>query len=1808
MQLTRPRSWEDLLDALLSHEDERSDFAVQVLSSERLKRVLSKPIPALGPISANSKTAFDTTTATVPPSTSLYSIDEVKSDALWLSKQTDLEEVEALRLAVLEWQYRPESRLEHGLSDAEIASLRDALGADYLDRQTRSHPGACRRDDTAFDSQNARRARLLVRYLRQQVTIFRMHKEMVGMSLLPDEAKIPSSHLQSLVTEVTQNMHETPSQSVVERYTGAIMSQLERLRAGQEWDLREPGIFSVQDISQTTSLQTIAELLDTLLLIARSSPGPFQTTSLIDWLHFMLSETFFGTFTSELEEQQLAIESIQLSASLVTATLLAPASSITSLATAGSSGSLLRPNESAEVFFDPLAASELHELIVSLARHNNAHAGPAALSWAVILQQIRSLASQAKEHRETHSTPRAVEGTATFDTATGRRGSSGSSVSLQQSIFEDVWETISNNHPTEGIEKSDPADQLLDLAVAGCQVFEYIIHLSKHIRQQPAVLSAYKLQTLQELVAVSFTSLGYAPESVSAQLALMSKMPITGPILFDPCLELLANSDLLEGFYDTAASRFPYEALPFLKFSRALARTNVFQEGTHYVEYRMNNLTTFTQVANECVDFNTIREDENANLVMLSNTVNMLNLSQSQTLMLEYTTSSQQLNSTIPAETVGQVISESSPPVIRWQHNFSGLAYVGKLLELYHSRLASTALSPLESPEEVIAEIVSLAATLLHTILNTATTGSVGKAHQHCNRILDDLSSHLNTGTDFSSYVFKILEQELQSFRRRATPTFDTRVLVACLDFAVVFTSIRPSQVWSSINRSSLFGRHTSSGLMLPLISAVEIPQGNFDFLEKCTQLYQALIESAVTRRHPDTSLGKRSGTETNVNPSVIQRVQGPCIMASTEAMFAVFQQIQGWTFTFRDQFARINSSIAKSFADILCFNFNFGDSIKSNLGINNAFSEAANFLTSALRPGLIDGVQSKPIVQYLFAAGCGNERTTRQGVGDRLNLKSMLSLSILLIRFGMLQDLTLSATEMHVFNALPAIARILQFYPSCRPTCLTLMHSTITYVDRHQPSSLLRQFGSVSCLDFIHLIKHIDQQSHSTRARDEIWRLLSLLVKSTQQWVATLILTGSLPDDPRQHKCRDETSKSLRGKTFLQTVIEKLGDIDATSPVVAISMLQFVSQAQSCWPWVTDDLGSSNNFFNNLVSYVAKIRSPTNDEVQSSLQNAIAVQVTELSTTHLHYSKVNQDQAAIKTFTPLFDWLSLNAIEVSSYKTSLHTNLRKNFPAKYTGLVVSNIRRTGLIERRYGPNFFYDVDFGGRLFAYDPHWNGGQNKTADQSFSAEFRRANTNLSLVDSELALLQSLHHFCVEHCRLFIREREDQTILARIISHCLRANAEVFSPEPVFETLLQTRADLSLALLRQLLVADAKGSSLSNLLEPAWIAVRAQNRTYGEAIVNGDLVYWRSMLSNLVMIVNYHDKRVPKPTVLPGTNTALVVLDPANVIFLEIATTIVAEGFKTVVSALQEQQLNGPGADANKENLVGLRDVLLLLTLFQAILRLPLLAQFSTELSERLASSGVTSSCLLLYSWSHLLGKSEPADQPNYADLSVQFLVSLSSLPLVAEELAVEGALNRLSTSKTTESLLRTRGGVSHVDQRPNCGPLYRIWASGLLPLCLNLLHAVGGVIAAEISGFLNQFPNQLVRASTSFMIGPQSRKEGTDVLTFLKASESSTLALISHILSSYRDAGASAAVEPTAISPLIGYDEHRKAIMEDLSNNLALKPVVRKGLTIATNERELEWQNSAKGDMLDAKIVKENRIALAALRREEDYDEK
>lgn len=120
-----------------------SPHAARILS---IPQLLTSPVPILPKPSSQASTDFESRTAAINVTSSPgapYSLDEIKEDSSWLSRRLDLDEIECLRIALLEWQTRPIAQLRDGLSETEAASLRDALGSeDYgLGRSDTPGPG-----------------------------------------------------------------------------------------------------------------------------------------------------------------------------------------------------------------------------------------------------------------------------------------------------------------------------------------------------------------------------------------------------------------------------------------------------------------------------------------------------------------------------------------------------------------------------------------------------------------------------------------------------------------------------------------------------------------------------------------------------------------------------------------------------------------------------------------------------------------------------------------------------------------------------------------------------------------------------------------------------------------------------------------------------------------------------------------------------------------------------------------------------------------------------------------------------------------------------------------------------------------------------------------------------------------------------------------------------------------------------------------------------------------------------------------------------------------------------------------------------------------------------------------------------------------------------------------------------------------------------------------------------------------------------------------------------------------------------------
>ena len=1803
------------------------------LSTREAGSLLSKPFNGFPPQSSDTKSAFQTKTAAInvsPSTKGQYDIEQIKEDALCLSKHAQIDEVAALRIIVQEWQQRPTLQLRACYSEAELASVKDATGPGSMDANALDGDisGLGEGSLDIFDARRRARQYLLhieerqgllvvSKYLRQSalaksIAVSRGNDAIDGKARTPVVEELG----QSLLSQEKDHFHQQQADPFVVAGVEAIQKKLEGLEAGSGWSTNTNGQEEVEESWIHANLHEISLIMDLLLCHVRFGSRVLNSSTMLAWLRLMADYNFFAGFQAQSPAQIQLITKIQTSVSLTTLVFFDISNAMSAIVAGGED---LQNNQQIGdpwcYFFDVHSVTDIHAIMFTAAKGLILQASPAVFAWGVILWIIREIGLGAKASREGQHIQRAIDQHGSPDP--GRRLSGSSASSLQQSVFEDVLDQVR----LVGYE-DDPITDLMHNAMDGTKVFDIIGSLALQAHAEIPLEDYLKNVILQDLLVVALEPLGYVSDLVAAQLALLSGPELTAdkrsqdtrfPVA-SVRTQFLNNRFLMENVFEVALARFPYETLPFLELCKALSGPPFNADaGLPTILAQLRSVDTFTQaMENKFSAYHTIREDENANLVSLDRSLGMLDTNHQD--LLEANPHQQESLSTyvIPAHTTGQVISEERPIVIMWYHQYSVLSYIGKLLQQY--QLGKLELSrSLESSELVVVESISLLTKLVRGSLQAENTNiSKTQRIENAIAILNEAGDGLEDDQDIISIVLELAEQEIQGMRYRKNSDRSLDQSVACIDFMTAVVEVAPSRIWTAVSRRSLFDGSGSDGMLLRIIGGVEAASGDFPLLEKVVSFYSTLVQDAVTHaveRAPSRTQADNSRLMASGQASAPQHLMQTSLLAFTEMMFEALQDSQNWKFTSSVLHMHIIADIMETFSRILVYVYNIDDNTRLDHKITRVVAAAAEYVTDTFngrQDGDGDGDSSEmldnntntmPLFRILIAglsrpAGNIERNVFRASVRQTL---ATLSLCLNLNRTANLNGKT-CPLQRQLYDFFPILVRLAVLDESFRKQSLELMHQLVRDSSSDEAGSLLGRLGSDSSRSLLNVLAALDQQqAPGSMTKIAIWELLTSLVGSHQQWFAVLVLTGTSPQ--RSIKDSSLESSELRAGSFLDTAFDRLSDIAKLSPLEAATLLRFVNAAQQNWAWTTSRLHGHPEVFTSVMNFVGRI-DITNPTRRSHL-NQIAALAADLSAVYLHYIRSIRDVSVMKKIIPAFNWLTIHAIGVSGYNSSLQANLRKNFAAKFPSCGLPNFKRTQMTPIHYGQNFLYDIRLADQLLSFDPSWKKGQ----DQGFEAEFRRANINMSLVQSEIALLQSFKTLCMEHASFFVKDREIQKKLAHVAQNCLKANAQVYPSEQIFESLYQTRVELALALTQCLVHSKAKGAEVVSLLSVTWDAIRFRNITYEAAAANNDLPCQRSLLTILLLALQFHlDKRSKAQTTPQNAFTPVANADQSAPLILDTTSHVIPQGFVSLTSILHEQSQRSSTAETNKDGIVGARDFVLLLSLLQTTVRLPLLPQITSQLSSAINNSGMAESCFLLYSWSHMLtrskNKSDPPSTPIYADLALRILVSLSSLPAVAEDLAVEGILSRLSTARVTQVLQSSSDGVSPFDKRgPQFQALYSLWSTGILPLCLNLLHSVGRAMAAEITDFMNQFPSQLSLASTVFSY------KSNELLGLAIAKEATSLALISHISYEYRTAGASAGVDAMEIAHLKGYDEHKKALAEDIEELIARPASLRARLAASDQQEEV----ALKDGRLEKMVIDELRDAVICLRGGEAEDE-
>lgn len=888
---------------------------------------------------------------------------------------------------------------------------------------------------------------------------------------------------------------------------------------------------------------------------------------------------------------------------------------------------------------------------------------------------------------------------------------------------------------------------LTSSAVESCRVFDVIYPLVNQLESvsppgDGAFITTLVRVEFLELIHSGVEFLDYIPDIVSAALHLIAQptFSLNGATIphterCDPRTVFLQDSVLMDRIFNIAKARFPFETLPFLKICRALAGSHLFaEEGLPFVAQQLQSMETYTQVVHPGFQgYRPIREDENANFVSLLQPLDMSEVSPGGPHMeasMELTTTSEL--SVVPVETLGQVINESKPAVIMWNHQYNCLSFLGRWLE----QETKSAASAQETDEETITEIIGLLADLVASAddISRSTGFETG-----AKRILEMASDGLDNYGDIISVIFDIFERSLHDIGGQAGPNQNLERIISCSRFVDALVKVIPGRVWPFLARSSLLASDGKVGMLATIVTGVEASSGDFSFLLCSIQLLQSLVDDAITHsavRKTSGNVNAKSQHIPEYTAGIPSHAMRNCILSYVRTMVEVYNSNSSWRFNDSEQQLQINTSLTMTFRDILYYSYGVSDDDDLDSKIPGVFSTSAQYLLNILRPTSNTGLPFNPILRIILDGVQAQLVTTNIRILSlRVSMvRAALKLAETLIQTGNLTKSPLSPLERQLFCASPALIRLYALDIDYRRPVITLLELLISYASleaKQEPPSLLGHLGAESCCHFLDLLSNFDRPFTDLSLRAEIWDLLMTIVSKRQQWLAVYILTGSSPRDVLKGN-DGKDAPTMKRTPFLATSLNLLSSIDSIPLQVAASALNFVAKSQEHWPpWAKPVVRNHKDFFPKTVNYVSKLKMHQSPDTDLCYNTKIASLMAEICAISLHSAKEAWDMAFFRTIIPLVSWFSENAVQVEGYNASLHSILRRNFVEKYPGCKLSDIKKTSLERPELGGGYFYDVELGSKMFGYDFAWT----SRGKGGYAEEVRRANLNLSLVEAQV-----------------------------------------------------------------------------------------------------------------------------------------------------------------------------------------------------------------------------------------------------------------------------------------------------------------------------------------------------------------------------------------------------------------------------------------------------------------------------------------
>ncbi|CAF9902868.1 MAG: hypothetical protein HETSPECPRED_000039 [Heterodermia speciosa] len=1836
-------SWKSTYTVLSQIKGALNDsFLQKHLTSSHARHILSTPFTPFDRPTSQSKSSLETKTSAInvsPSPQGRYDIKQIQEDTLWLSKETQIDEVTALRIIILEWQSRPISKLLLGGPAESTAALNPVLGGNSLRlSQSLKLVGGSTQSNgksTFSNDTEARRTRLLKLYLSERRYIIKTSEYVVFAALCQGASAGGKENPQEAITWIKdlgnailsiwniQELSKNTRRNFFVSAAAALQTRVDSLEKGSGWFKGEEFQEELELVWAESQLLEMTNILQLMLILLESTTDLPRSDAFLAWFRFMGTFAFFETFEPLYPGYQQTFSlPLQSLSSLVSLAMLQVPSALELLSQLSSTTiAIADAAEETPYLLNLSVVNEANNIFVESASVCLINASLAVLAWGVIMQTMRESALVSKGSRELRQSQRAVDkysSTEMSDTDSGEtfsqqqagsvaRHSSAGNDTSQQAFLEEMLDRIMDTTLDQ-----DPISYLAKSAVDGSHVLVVVTALAVDFctpfgGEHAGKVGLMMRKVLMDLIRATLDWIAYQPELLLATLAVLTgsepywdlwERPL-GTQIPEPADLFLTDEIFVRRLLVPAQNRFPHESLPFLKLCRALARsTYSSSEKTSPFWHKILSIDAFTcELPSDFKNYELIREDEDANYIQLtedfslvsyrSGTSSMQN-SKSLRMSRALTSSSQSSCLQIISKgTPGRVVSEARPFVVLWRWEYHLLEYMGKVLKLasLNDNMSLNSITTLHS-RDVVAEIIDLINTMMMSSLRfDPPTLSSQNNVEAARSIIENVSDGLDRNGDLITVVLSIFEDEL--YRRRKVSEIESAgdILVRCIQFVFTILPVVPDRVWPFLGRSGLLGIDGDESQLSNIVTAIEMATGQYDFLLGCVHVYERLVEDAtihaVSRKTP-SKVVTRFGGEAKLGTGVSQAAMRKILLAFTQSMLDVFLSNMHWKFVDQNERLEINSRLCTIFEGILCHCYAIDDSTPPSQKLTESLAPSADYLVDTFLSPNVD-INVNPLL-HIFTEGLITPNTTLATHARDYRtsqVRAALSLSTTLVHINCLTQSRSGRFQHKLLEASPTLAKLYAAHESYKLPIVQVLEALTkaVAVGDEQPPSILAHLGEEQASHFLEVLSLIDRPFDDVALSVGIWRFLSAIVSQRQQWFAIFVLTGTSPRET--FKNRKTADSSPNPEPILTVALDELLHIERLHPQKVLGMLEFVALSADNWPWIMTNIEQHPLFLDALQNFLVNMSSPSSDQshrFSDYVKIQICSHMVEILASTVRHAQQTGNSSFARHLLPNLSYLTETAVSTPHYNNSLHSKLRQNFESRFSTCFLVNFKRTTLTRPMLGNSFYYNMEIADEMLSFDSAWTSSRGS----GFAGEFERANINLSVVEAQVNLLYSWKCLAIQLSRSLASNPDFQQLMIKIVVDCLKSNlGESSTNLAVLEKLAQTRAELAFTLVQRLIEVKCGHQELKQILPATWDTLRKYDNNVETALRGEGSDYYRLLLKTLLLALQCHltqstpndgplddDLTTTKPSTSPATTH----------IVLEIIDLIVARGFRALTILLHDDV-----------SLVQPPDFTLVTAILRTAFLIPGITRNTTQLLTSFADASTARCASSLLSWSDQLATN---DDPVYGELSIHFLLELSNVTSLAESLAVEGVVSHITSTNL----------MKYLRQETVLGPfdfpvrIYRIWSRGLLPLFLNLLHSVGPPIAAEIAGVLNSFPQQLTRASNAFDTDTKS-----SILTLSITSEAQTLAVITGILDTFRDAGASAGIVSADVAQV---EWGRAQVKDDIETWLGKRPVLRDAIVSTTESEELLLRMPAqrKGDAdsrLEERIVNGMREVLALL---------